>query len=93
MMKKTVESTGEVCVKFTDEEQAQLGIKEGDKFSVKEQDGGFVLEKFSTIELDTSDWDRSILEELIFQSCEKDVSVNDVISEILEKFIEDENLS
>jgi bifunctional DNA-binding transcriptional regulator/antitoxin component of YhaV-PrlF toxin-antitoxin module len=88
MIKKTVEPTGDVCVKFTEDELAQLNIKQGDKFSIKETDEGILLEKFSTIELDLSEFNRDILEFLIKESCDKDISVNEVISEILEKVVD-----
>lgn len=40
------------------------------------------------IELDMADWDKEILMFLIQQSCENDVSVNVVISELLGKYID-----
>jgi len=85
MIKKTVEPTGDVCVKFTEEELAKLNIKQGDKFSIKETDGGILLEKFSTIDINLSELDRELLEFLIQESCDKDISINDVISDLLEK--------
>ena len=88
MIKKTIEPTGDVCVKFTEEELAQLNIKQGDKFSIKERDGEILLEKFATIELDLWEFKRGILEFLIQESCEKDISVNEVISNIFERIIE-----
>lgn len=91
MIKKTIEPTGDVCVKFSEEELAQLNIKQGDMFSIKEQDGGILLEKFVSIELDLSEFRRDILEFLIQESCDKDISVNDVFSNIFEKFIENED--
>jgi hypothetical protein len=92
MIKKTIEPTGDVCVKFTQDELAELNINEGDKFSIKECDDGILLQKFEKLELDISEWDRSILEMLISDSCERDISVNDLISEIISKFIENENI-
>lgn len=89
MITKTIEPTGDVCVKFTEEELEMLGIKQGDKFSIKEEVDGILLQKFATIDLDTSEWSREILESLIQQSCEKDVSVNQVISDILETYIDE----
>jgi hypothetical protein len=68
-----------------------LNIKQGDKFSIKEQDGGILLEKFATIELDLWEFKRDILEFLLKESCEKDISVNEVISNIMEKVIESDN--
>ena len=88
MIKKTVEPTGDVCVKFTEDELAKLNIKQGDKFSVKETDEGIVLEKFSTIDIDLAEVEREVLEFLIQESCDKDVSVNEIISDILEKVVE-----
>ena len=87
-MKKTIEPTGDVCVKFTEEELSQLNIKQGDKFSIKETNEGILLEKFATIDIDLNEVDREILEFLIQESCDKDVSVNEVISDILEKGLE-----
>jgi hypothetical protein len=92
MITKTIEPTGDVCVKFTEDELAKLNIKQGDKFSIKEQDGGILLEKFATIELDLSEFDRDILEFLIQESCNKDISINEVISNIFEQIIENENI-
>jgi hypothetical protein len=88
MIKKTVEPTGDVCVKFTEDELAQLNIKQGDKFSIKETDGGILLEKFATVDIDLSQIDRELLEFLIQESCDKDVSINEVISNLLEKGLE-----
>jgi bifunctional DNA-binding transcriptional regulator/antitoxin component of YhaV-PrlF toxin-antitoxin module len=88
MIKKTVEPTGDVCVKFTEDELAKLNIKQGDKFSIKETDDGILLEKFSTVDIDLSEFERELLEFLIQESCDKDISINDVISNILEKGLE-----
>jgi hypothetical protein len=88
MIKKTVEPTGDVCVKFTEDELAQLNIKQGDKFSIKETDGGILLEKFSTVDINLSELDRELIEFLIQESCDKDISVNQVISDLLEKGLE-----
>lgn len=87
-MKKIIEPTGDVCVKFTEEELLKLNIKEGDKFSIEETDEGILLKKFESIELDMSEWDRKVLEMLIADSCNRDISVNEIISEIIQKFIE-----
>lgn len=87
MIKKTIEPTGEVCVKFTEDELAQLNIKQGDKFSIKETDEGIVLQKFAAIDIDLSELERELLEFLIQESCDKDVSVNEVISDVLERVV------
>ena len=89
-MIKKVEPTGEVCIKFTDEEMSKLNIKEGDKFSIEEENGKILLQKFCKIDLDMSEWNRDILEFLISESCEKDISINEVISNVIEKTLENE---
>ena len=86
--KKILEPTGEVCIKFTDEELQNLKISPGDKFSIEESDGGLLLKKFTTVDLDMSEWNRDTLEFLIQESCEKDISINEIVSNILEKYIE-----
>lgn len=87
MIKKVLEPTGDLCVKFTEDELQQLKINPGEKFSIKECDEGILLEKFTTIDLDMSDWGREVLEFLIQESCEKDISVNEVLSSILESYL------
>jgi bifunctional DNA-binding transcriptional regulator/antitoxin component of YhaV-PrlF toxin-antitoxin module len=93
MIKKTIEPTGDVCVKFTEDELVKLNIKQGDKFSIKETDDGILLEKFASIELDLSEFNRDILEFLIQESCDKDISINEVFSNIFDRVIKNENLS
>lgn len=91
MIKKVLEPTGEVCVKFTEDELISLNIKQGDKFSIKETTEGILLEKFASIDINLSELNRNVLEFLIQESCEKDISINDVVSEILEKGLKDLN--
>lgn len=88
MIKKIIEPTGEVCVKFTEEEMERLGISPGDKFSFHEDGQDIILKKYATMEFDLSECSREVLEMLITESVNKDVSVNDVISDVLEKIIE-----
>ena len=88
MIKKTVEPTGDVCVKFTEDELVKLNIKQGDKFSIKETDEGILLEKFATVDIDLSELERELLEFLVQESCNKDISINEVISNLLEKGLE-----
>ena len=44
--------------------------------------------KTETVELEMDEWPRETLEFLIQQSCDKDISVNDVICEILKNRLE-----
>ena len=88
IIKKLQHST-DLLITFTEEELESLGLTQGDKFSVYHQDdGSILLEKFVTLELETEEWPRHILEHLIKVSCEKDVSVNEVINDFLAEFLE-----
>ena len=87
MIKKTVQRSEDCFVQFTDEELLELNIKAGDKFSCSIENGSVVLKKFETIEIDMSEWPREVLEMIISQSVEEDISVNEVISNILERML------
>lgn len=89
---KTVKVKEEHYIEFTDEELQALNMEKGQKFSCKIEDGALKLEPFVKVELEIGNWDREVLLMLIEESCERDVSVNEVISDLLEKVIEDENL-
>lgn len=86
---KKLKPTNELCVEFSEEELEKLGLSQGDKLSVyPQEDGSILFEKYATMELDTAEWPREILEHLIKMSCEQDISVNDVINDLLLQFIE-----
>jgi len=87
MIKKTVQRSEDCFVQFTDEELKQLGIRAGDKFSCSIENDSVVLKKFETIDIDMSEWPRDILEMLISTSVEEDISINEVISNILERML------
>ena len=75
-------------IQFTDEELAELGIEKNQKFSVKYMEEGVLLEPFVKIDIDLSEFSREILEMIVRKSAEEDVSVNQVISDILKKYID-----
>jgi hypothetical protein len=87
-MIKKVEINEEYCLKFSDEELEKLGLREGQKlsFSFKE-DGSILVEPFSEIEINLCDFSRESLEFLVKCSVEQDLSVNDIINNILEEKI------
>ena len=85
MIKKTVQRSEDCFVQFTDEELQQLGIKAGDKSSSIIENNSVIHKKFETIDIDLSELSRDILEMIIADSVEKDISVNEVIGNILEK--------
>ena len=88
IISKILEPTGDLCIKFTDEEMETLGINQGDKFSFHQEDGGILLKKYSNLDLDLNELSRQTLEMLIQESCNKDVSVNEVIESILTSVVE-----
>ena len=79
MIKKIVEPTGDLCIKFTEEELNKLGIKEGDKFSYEEHDGGFLLRKYESIEIDFSDFSKETLQFLITYSVDNNLTIEEAI--------------
>jgi hypothetical protein len=89
VFEKTLKRSNELYIQFTEDELQQLNLSENDKLSWEvQEDGSCLLKKFATIDLDMSEWDRSTLEFLIKESVEKDISVNQVITDVLEKFVE-----
>jgi hypothetical protein len=89
---KTVKVKEEHYIEFTDEELQAFNMEKGQKFSCKIEEGSLILEPFVKVELEIGNWDREVLLMLIEESCERDVSVNEVINDLLEKVIEDGNL-
>lgn len=86
-MIKTIQTRPEFFIQFSEEECAELNIQEGEKFTVKELNGEIHLERFSTMEFDLSELPRETLQTLIAASCDQDVSVNEVIGDILKKVV------
>lgn len=82
--KKILEKT-EQYIQFSDEELQELGWKENQKLSIELTDGGIILKPFVKVDIDMSNWSREILEYIILESCEKDISVNEVISNTIEQ--------
>jgi hypothetical protein len=84
---KKVQEKKELFIQFSDEEMAELGWEEGQKLSFKfdEETKAITLEPFVKVELEMETWPRELLLFLIQESCEKDVSVNEVISNTLEQ--------
>lgn len=84
MIKKVLQPTNDAYIQFTEEELQEIGVGAGTKFSVKHHDDGSIeLRPYVKMEIDTQDWSRELLEMLISESCEQDISVNDVITNLL----------
>lgn len=87
-MIKKVQELKECYIQFTDEEMAELNIKPKQKFSVNVMsDDSIILKPFATIDINLSEFSRDVLEMLIQESVEKDVSVNEVIVEHLTNYL------
>ena len=88
MIAKTLQRSEDCFIQFTEEELEQLNIKPGDKFTCEIKNGSLLLKKFETLEIDISEYSREALEMLIKESVEKDISVNEVITNILSEQID-----
>lgn len=83
---KVLQPTNDAYIQFTEEELQEIGAGAGTKFSVKHHDDGSIeLRPYVKVEIDIEDWPREILEMLISDSCEQDISVNDVITDLLKE--------
>jgi hypothetical protein len=89
---KTIQPTDEVYIQFTDEEVKEFGWEKGQKFEFKTlEDGSVQLIPFVKLELDLEEWPVELLHMLIKESCDRDISVNDVINDLLKKALDEDN--
>jgi hypothetical protein len=88
---KTVLPTDDVYIQFTDEEVKEFGWEPGQKFECQSQeDGSFKLVPYVKMELDLEEWPVEILHMLIKESCDNDISVNDVINNLLKESLKND---
>ena len=89
-MEKVIKSREEFFVEFTDEELSTLKLKKGDKLSVEidENTNQVKLTPYQTIDIDLSEFERDFLEHLITESVDKDISINEVITQTLTKALD-----
>jgi hypothetical protein len=81
---KKILPSKDVYIQFTEEEVDQLGLEAGQNFSVELTPDGHVLMKpYVKLEVDFSELPREILENIIAESCDRDVSANNVIVNML----------
>ena len=89
MFTKTIQKTEEYFIQFTDEELSKLGLEKGDKLDwVLNEDGSVMLKPWTTLDLDMSEWSKELLMFLIQESVEKDLTINEVIVDVIQKFID-----
>ena len=84
-MVKKVKEKVEYYIDFTDEEINECGLEVGQKYTwnVDKETGVVSLTPYEKIDIDLGSFSRETLEFLIHLSCEKDISCNDVIENIL----------
>jgi hypothetical protein len=84
---KKVQEKKELYLEFSEEEMEEIGWEEGQKLSLDldEETGTITLKPFVKMELDMDNWPKELLLFLVQESCEKDISVNEVISNTLEE--------
>jgi hypothetical protein len=84
---KKVQEKKELYLVFSEEEMEEIGWEEGQKLSLDldEETGTITLKPFVKMELDMDNWPKELLLFLVQESCEKDISVNEVISNTLEE--------
>lgn len=77
-------------IEFTEDEITEMGVKSNEKFSIEFDDktGVILLTPYAKMDIDLDALPRELLEIMIIESCEKDISINEVIQGILEKAIE-----
>lgn len=86
MTKKTLLPTNDVYIQFTEEELSSIGAGPGTKFEAKlHDDGSIELRPYVKVELNMEDWPREVLELIVKESCEKDISANDIINKMLKE--------
>jgi len=88
---KKVQEKKDLYIQFSEEEMQEFGWEEGQKLSFKfdEKTKAITLEPFVKMDIDIGDWDREILEFLVAESCGRDISVNEVINEVLRKSLKE----
>jgi hypothetical protein len=87
-MMKQVQSREELFIQFTDEEIEKLGLENNQKLSMEILENGSIkMTPFAKIDIDITEWSREVLENLIQESVEQDISVNEVISQTIEQYL------
>ena len=87
-MIKTIQSQPQYFLTFTDEEVASLGLQSGDEFECQPlETGGFLLKKKEKLEIELSEYPREILEFLIRESINKNVTIATIVTDALEEYL------
>ena len=84
MKYKTLQRSNDLFIQFDEEDMAKFNLEEGDKFSISFEDGAIKLDPLVPLELDLAEFPRDVLEKMIIESVEKDITINDLMIEWLE---------
>lgn len=87
---KTLEPTGDLCIKFSEEELDYFGIKAGDKFSVSltEDGGGILLTPYAEIEINLEEMTKDELISLIEISDRHKITIEEAIEMLVSEVVE-----
>ena len=86
-IQKAVTEIKNYQLNFSEEEALELGLTENKRYSIIESNGKITLVPFATIELDLADFPKELLVWLIQQSADQDISINDVIANVLSEIM------
>lgn len=91
MITKKLEQETNLVIKFTEDEMAELGIDKNDKFTISVRDDEcIILEPYAKVEIDLESYDKKTLIHMIQMSAEQDISINEVIEQILTEVMKEE---
>ena len=84
---KKVQEKKDLFIQFSEEEMQELGWEENQKLSmsVEEETGAINIKPWVKMEIEMEDWPKELMLFLIQESCEKDISINEVITNVLEE--------
>jgi hypothetical protein len=81
---KKIIPTNDVCIQFTEDEFIEYGWDKNQKFTMEvTPEGHVVIKPYVNIEVDLSELPREVLELMISESCDRDLSINDVLSDMI----------
>ncbi len=82
---KKIQEKKDFFIQFSDEEIEELGWEKNQKISITydKDTNSITIKPFVSVEIDFSTYPRDVLELIIKESCDKDMSCNDVINDLL----------
>jgi hypothetical protein len=91
---KTIQQRIEHYIQFTDEEVAECGWQPNQKLSCQLlEDGSISIKPYVSVDLgDVSEYPREVLEMFVLESLEKDITINEVINNLLKESLKNHDL-